>query len=166
MEPRRCPGLQFGSKQRLVPRCWSNVLAAVETPIDYGLSNRYKDSHGRHLRGIQMNSGSVKVFLSHAMKDGRATAEQMKAQLCEQAIDAFACEPDIAFGEPIWEKIESRIRHCDYFLVLLTPCAYRSDSVARELALAKALRRKRGSRPVIIGVRPPRSDKNLATAAH
>jgi hypothetical protein len=84
------------------------------------------------------------VFLSHAHQD-RAFASRLAETLRRHGVPVWFSRDRIQGAQQWHDEIGSALNRCDWFAVLLTPSAVRSDWVKRELlfALQKKRYRKR-----------------------
>ena len=84
------------------------------------------------------------VFLSHAHQD-RAFASRLAETLRRHGVPVWFSRDRIQGAQQWHDEIGSALNRCDWFAVLLTPPAVRSDWVKRELlfALQKKRYRKR-----------------------
>ncbi len=75
------------------------------------------------------------VFLSHASKD-RRMATRIADFFRKKGIAVWYSKTHIKGGQQWHDEIGKALARCDWFLVLLTPAAVRSDWVQRELLFA------------------------------
>jgi hypothetical protein len=88
--------------------------------------------------------GPREVFLSHAHQD-RSFASRLSETLRSHGVPVWYSRDRIQGAQQWHDEIGKALNRCDWFAVLLTPSAVRSDWVKRELlfALQKKRYRKR-----------------------
>jgi hypothetical protein len=85
------------------------------------------------------------VFISHAGKDADV-AEVYRKKLGDTGFDCYAFEKRLGFGDDIEEKIGHQIETCDFFVLILSEAARKSEWVQRELGLAWETAKNRAQR--------------------
>lgn len=75
------------------------------------------------------------VFLSHSNKD-RKMAQRISATLRNHGVPVWHSETNILGAQEWHDEIGKALERCDWFLLLLSPQATRSDWVKRELLYA------------------------------
>lgn len=81
---------------------------------------------------------SISVFISHALAD-RDIALRFAGDLKAIGIDTWISYKDIQPGESWMTAIGEGISACDVFLLLMTPDAFKSKGVKREIDIALTL---------------------------
>jgi len=82
-----------------------------------------------------MNTGSLKLFVSHASEDGQAAVD-VTADLERNGVGTWLATRDIQVGENYAAQIYNAIVDCSHLLVLLSPASVASVHVQREVNLA------------------------------
>ena len=80
------------------------------------------------------------VFLSHAHQD-RAFASRLAAALARHAVPVWYSPSRIQGAQQWHDEIGRALARCDWFVLVLSPAAVRSDWVKRELFYALQRRR-------------------------
>src|SRR2546423_1621624 len=75
------------------------------------------------------------VFLSHASRD-RAIADRIAAELRAHTVPVWYSRTNLAGAQQWHDEIGDALSRCDWFLLLLSPYAVKSEWVKRELVYA------------------------------
>ena len=90
--------------------------------------------------------GPREVFLSHAHQD-RTFASRLSETLRRHGVPVWYSRDRVQGAQQWHDEIGKALNRCDWFTVLLTPSAVRSDWVKRELLFA--LQKKRYQRRIV-----------------
>ena len=82
----------------------------------------------------------MKIFLSHARKDG-ALAHQLAERLRQGAFDVWLSEDKIVPGENWAKKVGKALDDAELMVLLLTPAAMDSDSLRQDIEFALGSRK-------------------------
>ncbi|MGO8748576.1 MAG: toll/interleukin-1 receptor domain-containing protein [Thermoguttaceae bacterium] len=85
----------------------------------------------------------MKVFLSHARKDG-ALARQLADQLTRRGFVVWLSEDNIAPGDNWAKKTGKALDDAEWMVLLFTPAAMESDSLRQNIEFALGSRRYEG----------------------
>ena len=83
------------------------------------------------------------VFLSHSSKD-RKTARRIAETLRNHAVPVWYSETNLLGAQQWHDEIGQALGRCDWFLIILSPPATRSEWVKRELLYALRTPRYKG----------------------
>lgn len=94
-----------------------------------------------------------RVFIAHRDQAGdRQLASRLHEQLQILGHQPFMAQKDITLGENWAQRIDHELEACDYFLLLLSPAAARSEMVTEEVRKAWDLQQRTG-KPAILPIR-------------
>ena len=86
---------------------------------------------------------SEEVFLSHSSKD-RKMATRLAEALREHAVPVWYSETNLVGAQQWHDEIGKALERCEWFLIILSPPATRSEWVKRELLYALRTPRYKG----------------------
>ena len=84
---------------------------------------------------------SKEVFICYETTTGLGYAKHLKEALGKMDRSAFVANEDIKKGEAGQKVIDEAIKECEYFIVIITFPALRSEEVKREINLAQSFDR-------------------------
>ena len=79
------------------------------------------------------------VFISYETNTGLQLAKHLKKSLLKHEISSFVAADDIDYGEEPMQTIESNLKDCKYFIMILTITALKSSEVRKEFFKAKEM---------------------------
>ncbi len=88
------------------------------------------------------------AFISYSSKDGEF-ARKLTRKLQRQGINVKIDEKQVNVGKSISKEIANSIQDCDYFLLILSPDAFESNWVKRELSFVSKRKRQESIVPII-----------------
>jgi hypothetical protein len=96
----------------------------------------------------------TRIFISHVNREPDLTlARDLHAKITRAGHYCFLATESLRLGDNWSERIDSELRQCDYFLVLLSRASSASDMVVEEVERAKKLYKRQHGRPRILTVR-------------
>ena len=98
-------------------------------------------------------ASSQRVFISYRTQEpDKSLAQTFHEQLKAAGHESFMAAESIDWGENWVDRIDEELKHCDYFVLLLSEQSASSDMVAGEVRTAKRLQDQWG-KPVILPIR-------------
>ncbi|MEL7494664.1 MAG: AAA-like domain-containing protein [Cyanobacteria bacterium J06554_11] len=135
-------------------------LQEVATPVLRMRSGKVIDERvPGAIAGERRGKAAQRVFISYRDESpDKGLAEECYEAFLAAGHQAFMAAESIQLGEPWQERINTELRECDYFLLLLSSLSATSEMVTEEVKRARALRDHRreqqeADRPIILPIR-------------